>query len=153
MGKSRSWFFVAIGTLLAAAVSMASAAEHADDQASIRRVLMTQFDKPEARLQVNPVVIAGDSAIASWSQGERGGRALLFREGREWRVAVCGGDGLTESKVLREAGVKRSIADELLRGLRVAEARLPASQRAKFSTFDGLVRIDAGGNHPTERRH
>lgn len=153
MLKLCAWFRVAVCMLFAVAGAAAAAAATSSDEAAIRHVLMAQFDKPEARLTVEPVVVAGDSAVASWSQGNLGGRAVLFRKGGEWRIALCGGDGVKTSKVLREAGVNAANADELVRRLVAAEGKLPASQRAKFSTFDGLVRMDPGGKHPLERNH
>ena len=142
---------------LAAVIVCASlgvaAADVTADQASIRRVLMTTFDKPEARLVVDPVVVVGVHAVAGWAQGERGGRALLFRRGAEWHITLCAGDGLKQAKVLREAGLSPADADSLAKGLATAEAKLPAAQRAKFSTFDGVVRMDANGQHPPERKH
>lgn len=131
----------------------AAAADATTDQASIRRVLMTTFDKPEARLVVDPVVVVGVHAVAGWTQGERGGRALLLRHGTEWHITLCAGDGLKQAKVLREAGISQADADALAKGLATAEAKLPAAQRAKFSTFDGIVRMDANGQHPPEHKH
>jgi len=132
---------------LASAASL-QAAETAKDEVSIRHVLMATFDKPEARLIVDPVVVVGVHAVAGWSQGERGGRALLMRHGTAWRITLCAGDGLKQAKVLREAGISQANADALAQGLATAEAKLPAAQRAKFSTFDGVVRMDANGQHP-----
>jgi hypothetical protein len=143
----------ALSASLSLAVSAAHAADAPGDPAAVRHVLMTQFDKPESRLQVEPVVIAGDAAVASWAQGDRGGRALLFRHGAGWQIAVCAGDALKEAKVLREAGVKAGDADAMARSLAAAEARLSAAQRAKFSSFDGLLRMDAAGQHPPAHSH
>lgn len=120
----------------------------AGDAAAITHLLMATFDKPEARLSVAPVVVQGDQALAGWIQGERGGRALLKRQHGEWQVAVCGGDGLTDPRLLADAGLAAADARALVASLVQAEARLPAAQRAKFSTFDGLVRMDAAGHHP-----
>lgn len=142
---------------LAAAIVCASlgvpAADVTADQAAIRRVLMTTFDKPEARLVVDPVVVVGVHAVAGWAQGERGGRALLIRRGAEWDITLCAGEGLKQAKVLREAGLSAADADSLAKGLATAEARLPAAQRAKFSTFDGVVRMDVNGQHPPAHKH
>lgn len=126
----------------------AAAAESATAEAAVRQALMVEFDKPDARLQVPAVAVSGDAAVASWAQGERGGRALLFRKGQVWRIALCGGDGLKGTQLLRDAGVAAGAAQSLSKALTDAEARLPAAQRAKFSTFDGLVRMDAAGGHP-----
>lgn len=145
--------------LMAATLSMcAMVTAHAtdvstSDRAGVNQVLMSQFDRPDARLTVDPVVVSGDAALAGWSQGERGGRALLFRTGHGWQIALCGGDGLKDAKVLREAGVKGAAADTLARQLAAAEARLPAAHRARFSTFDGLLRMDASGAHPPTHKH
>jgi len=136
-----------------ASVASLQAAEPAKDEVSIRHVLMATFDKPEARLVVNPVVVVGVHAVAGWAQGERGGRALLMRHGTEWRITLCAGDGLKQAKVLREAGIPQADADALAKGLATAEAKLPAAQRAKFSTFDGVVRMDANGQHPPAHKH
>jgi hypothetical protein len=124
-----------------------------DDAAAVRHVLMSQFDKPEARLSVEPVVISGDASVASWAQGERGGRALLFRHGAQWQIAICAGDALKDAKVLQESGVKPADATKLAQALARAEAALPAAQRAKFSTFDGFLRMDAHGQHPPAQKH
>lgn len=131
----------------------AAAADTTADQAAIRRVLMSTFDKPEARLAVDPVVVVGTHAIADWAQGERGGRALLLRRGTEWRITLCAGDALQRATVLREAGISPADADALAKGLASAEARLPSAQRAKFSTFDGVVSMDANGHHPPAQQH
>ena len=137
---------------LASAASL-QAAEPTKDEASIRHVLMATFDKPEARLVVDPVVVVGVHAVAGWAQGERGGRALLLQHGSEWHITLCAGDGLKQAKLLREAGISRADADALAKDLATAEAKLPAAQRAKFSTFDGVVRMDANGQHPPAHKH
>jgi hypothetical protein len=137
-------FFAAI----AACSGWSVAAEPATAESAVRQALMAEFDKPDARLQVPVVAVAGDAAVASWAQGERGGRALLFRKGQAWRIALCAGDGLKGTQLLRDAGVAPGAAQSLSKSLADAESRLPASQRAKFSSFDGLVRMDAAGRHP-----
>ena len=127
----------------------AAQAAPADDDA-VRQVLMAQFDKPEARLAVAPVAVAGNAAVASWAQGERGGRALLFRHAGQWKIALCAGDALKDAKVLQEAGVAPGPAATLARSLARAEARLTPAQRARFATFDGIVRMGHDGGHPPQ---
>jgi hypothetical protein len=144
--------------LVPLAISFASAgsvqaADPAKDEVSIRHVLMATFDKPEARLVVDPVVVVGVHAVAGWAQGERGGRALLMRHGTDWHITLCAGDGLKQARVLREAGISPADADALAKGLAIAETKLPAVQQAKFSTFDGVVRMDANGQHPPAHKH
>lgn len=145
------WMNKRMRALLAAGLVALAApgwADPAADQSAVRQVLMSQFDKPEARLQVEPVVVSGDTALASWAQGERGGRALLRRHKGHWGIAVCGGDGLKEVALLKDAGVPASDAKALVAALQSAESRLTAQQRARFASFDGLVKMDAQGAHP-----
>jgi hypothetical protein len=52
------------------------------EEDSIRQLLFSAFDKPNSRLDVEPIVVAGDYAIAGWSQSDMGGRALLRRRAR-----------------------------------------------------------------------
>jgi len=143
----------ATAALLLVAATVGNTAEPPADQAAIRQVMMAQFDKPEARLAVAPVVVVGDAAVAGWSQGDRGGRALLFRKHGKWQIAACAGDALKEAKVLRDAGVSAGDADTLAMNLAKAEGALPADLRAKFSTFDGYLRLDGSGQHPQEHKH
>ena len=75
------------------------------DQEAIRKTMVATWDKPDARLQVGPVVVVSDRAIAGWTQGDRGGRALLGRDARgQWQVTACGGDGLREARILELTG-------------------------------------------------
>ncbi|MFM2119734.1 MAG: hypothetical protein RL722_1202 [Pseudomonadota bacterium] len=120
----------------------------ATDLAAIRQVLMAQFDRPDARLQVHPVVIEGAHAVAGWRQGERGGRALMKRVGQEWQIALCAGAGLTQASLLKEAGLSAVAADALATKLAKAESALDATSRKRFDSFEGVVKMDAQGHHP-----
>lgn len=133
------------------AVVLAACAKTTDDPAAvqqIRDVLMQRFDRPEARLAVEPVVVAGDDAVASWAQGERGGRALMRRTDGSWRIVLCSGDALRDAVKLAEMGVPADAASMIAERLTTAEAALPPQQAARFSTFDGVVRMNADGTHP-----
>lgn len=141
----RNLILLGLAVVVSSAPAWAGAPE---DTAHITRLMKQQFDKPEAPLTVAPVVVKGDHAIASWAQGERGGRALLRRYQGQWEISVCAGDGLTQPGVLRTAGLTTPEADALAQALVRAEAGLPAAHRARFSTFDGMLRLGAGGHHP-----
>lgn len=150
-GRLRRLLWIVVSLLL---VPPALAAEAIPaDAAAVRQVLMSQFDKPEARLQVEPVAVSGNAAVASWAQGERGGRGLLFCRHGQWQIALCAGDGLKGTQLLREAGVSARDADAIARALARGEARLTSAQRAKFAAFDGIVRMGAGGEHAPLRKH
>ena len=141
--------FRTISTILVAAVCLASLAKAASDGDDIRRLLNGSFDRPNARLTVDPVVVSGDHAIAGWSQGDMGGRALLRKKDGAWSLILCSGDGIKTSVALRHAGVPD--ADVLARKLAEAEAKLPASRLALFSKFEGTMMMNADGSHPPTR--
>jgi hypothetical protein len=143
--------FLVAGWLAGLAAWPAFAADPAE--AAIRQVLMAEFDKPEARLEVAPVVVAGQASVASWAQGSRGGRALLFQKGGQWHMALCSGDALKNPGFLEQAGVAKKDAQTLTQALAAAEAKLTPAQRARFSSFDGTVRMDATGQHPPGHKH
>lgn len=125
----------------------------AGDEAAIRQVLMSTWDKPGAPLAVEPVVIEADHALAGWSQGARGGRALLARQpdGR-WTVQVCGGDTLLDSASLERSALPPATARALAAATVRAEAKLPAARRALFSTF-GAPRDMTGGARASDAPH
>lgn len=115
----------------------------------IELVMKKQFDRPEAPLSVKPVSIVGDFALAGWIQGQKGGRALLQKQHGQWRISVCGGDGLTQAKVLEAAGMSASVADNLAKAAVAAEKRMSVEQRRLFSSFEGMLKVDAHhGGHP-----
>ena len=115
---------------------------------AIRTLLMHRFDKPEARLVVEPVVVRGGHAVAGWVQGERGGRALLLLEHGKWKLVACAGDAFKEAAELELAGITPADARSLAKSLAAAEAKLPAEQVRKLSLFEGVMRMDADGSRP-----
>ena len=142
--KSKFWRVYAAAAALAL---LWSAPAFASDQDAIRHVLMSTFDKPDQRLVVDPVVAAGDHAIAGWSQGDMGGRALLRKRGHAWEIVLCAGDDLKKADVLTKVGLPAAAAKTLSASLAVAEARLPPDRLALFSKFEGLVMVGGDGHH------
>lgn len=117
------------------------------DVEAIRALMVSTWGKPEATLVVEPVVVDGDHALAGWTQGKRGGRALLHKSAGKWAIVLCSGDPLKYAPVLVEAGVPGTTAEHLARDLAEAERLLPAEQVALFSTFEGVVQVDAHHGH------
>ena len=109
----------------------------------IREAMKATWDKPGQPLQVEPVVTEGEHGVASWAQGDRGGRAVLRRHGREWKVLVCGGDGLKSANALKEIGIPARTAERLSQALASAEAKLPRELVQKFALFGNTVRMDS----------
>lgn len=133
-----AWF---ISLFSALACVTASAASTDADQAA--RAMRDIWDKPEAPLLVEPVVIEGDYALAGWVQQERGGRALLRKVHGQWRVHVCGGHGLKDADALAMAGMSPEAAGKLAAAASDAEAKLPTAHRAKFALFGQNIVVDA----------
>ncbi len=122
-----------------------SHAEHADDIDAIRALLMATFDRPEAPLTVDPVVVAGDDAIAAWQQDGNGGRALLRRTDGQWAVWLCAGDEVLDPAFLSAHGVAADAAAGLSGAARGAEAALGTDTIARIDAFEGVVLIAAAG--------
>ena len=121
------------------------------DHAEIRAVMMREWNKPEAPLTVDPIVVVGTFAIADWTQPSLGGRALLQRSGDTWTVVLCAGDSLKDAVLLEHAGMSGSDAEALLRSLSAAEASLPAERRARIAGFKGVVRMGSDGHGASTR--
>ncbi len=118
-----------------------------DDQHQIIHLMKSMFDTPENPLSVEPVVVVGDNAIAGWVQGERGGRALLWRSHGQWRIRLCSGDGLKDPKLLESANISAADAAALASQLAAAESKLDAAVLAKLSSFEGTMIIDPEAGH------
>jgi hypothetical protein len=137
-------------TLLCAAALLTLVWSHpaaASDADAIRQSLVAMFDKPDMRLAVNPVVVAGEYAIAGWVQADMGGRALLRLRHGKWTILLCAGDAMKSGEALRHAGVPEPDAKLLVNRLAEAEAALPQDRLAMFAKFDGIVMVDAAGTH------
>lgn len=111
------------------------------ERQKVERAVKAVFDKPAGSLQVAPIVVAGDYAVAGWTQGSRGGRAVLSRYKSEWAITVCGGDGLRDAESLAQTGIPKQYAIELARNLAAEESRQSPETRRKFSSFDGIVKM------------
>lgn len=133
---------------------LAPAARAADDDAgAVQKLLIQTFDRPEARLSVAPIVIDGDVAVAGWSQGELGGRALLRKKAGAWSIDLCAGDALKQSAMLEKLGLSHARAEELARNIAREEGKLDPQLLARFSNFDGMLAVDAKGEHSMDDPH
>ncbi|MEN5157489.1 copper uptake system-associated protein [Achromobacter spanius] len=142
--KNLAVFLVSI----AATFSCLTASADPSDANAAAKAMRDIWDKPEAPLVVEPVSVEGDYALAGWVQQERGGRALLRKVHGQWRVHVCGGDGLKDTEALAMAGMSSEAAAKLSAAASEAEAKLPAAQRAKFALFGQNIVVDtAHGAH------
>lgn len=144
---------VIVGMVANAAIP-AQAQDAVHDTSAIVGLIKSTWEKPDQPISVAPVVLAGTYAIASWVQGERGGRALLKRaDGKAWTVVLCSGDGIKTADGMEAAGVPKEAAIVMARELASGEAQLPESQRVLLSTFDGSGDGEAKGHHSPHDNH
>lgn len=143
--------FIVSAVMLLAGLSHALAGP---DEDAIGHLLHDSFDKPESRLVVDPIVVVADHAVAGWTQGDRGGRALLRRAAGQWRIVLCSGDAIRSGTALRQAGLPERDAETLAHRLAVAESTIPESRRALFATFEATVMMDSenGAHRPHNGR-
>lgn len=121
----------------------------------IIHVMKAQFDTPENPLSVDPVSIEGDYAVAGWSQGGKGGRALLKLVDGQWTIHLCSGAGLKQAHMLHEAGMDMAAAEKLAALVAASEAKLDPALLAQFDGFEGTVMIGAAGHtgHGAHKNH
>jgi hypothetical protein len=144
---------LALALALSQLLCLSPALAQGKNEHQITQVMKQQFDKPEAPLTVTPISVEGDTAVAGWLQGERGGRALLQKDKDRWSIALCGGAGLTQTGALQSTGMQPDAASKLARAIQTAEAALGADQRKRFDSFEGMVKIDAAQSHGAHSPH
>lgn len=135
--------------VLPAFAALPAMAEVTDARSAILHLLRQTFDRPDAPLDADPIVVVDDRAIVDWSQGGTGGRALLHRQAGGWAIVLCSGAALKGTDLLRTQGVPASQAEALIAALRVAEATVTAERLALFDSFEGLMLMEPSGAHPT----
>lgn len=141
---------LALCFLIVAAYLPSTASAH-DDKDHIIHLMKGMFETPENPLDVAPVVVRGDNAIAGWVQGEEGGRALLWRQNGEWQIRLCSGDGLKNADMLINVNISAQDAKAMVEELTAAEAAMDPAIVAKFSVFEGTVVMDGAGGQGTHK--
>lgn len=132
------------GAMLAIALLLPAAAcapSQDRDAAAITAVMRGMFDKPDLPLDAGPVAVSGDHALADWTQGSMGGRALLERRGGKWVVTLCSGDALRDPKMLEQARVPPADAAAIAAALVTAERTVAAARLRRMSSFKGAVKM------------
>ena len=115
--------------------SGALSAESLTDEAQIQAVIGKTYDKPNNKVNTTPISIADDFAVADWTQGKRGGRALMKRIDGNWEILACGNDGLKDTKSLVKAGMSEKTASAIVKKLSDLEKLEDPRRLAKFNLF------------------
>jgi hypothetical protein len=120
-------------------------ATDSEERAAIEHLMRGTWERPDARLEIDPIVVVGNHAIAGWTQGDHGGRALLRRTDVGWVVTLCAGDGLKATRTLIGAGIPSDEAALLAEALAAAEQTVDPVRLGLLSTFEGEVVIEGSG--------
>jgi hypothetical protein len=131
---------------------MAHSQTEEESQKRIKSLISSTFDQPNLKVITNPIVIEGKVAIADWTQGSKGGRALLRRKHEHWEIIACGGAGFKEASGVAAVGISKEIANNITAKLKAEEAKLPAQAIKQFDSFEGVVNMAHGANH-TNNKH
>lgn len=120
-------------------------------EAAIRQLLIHTFERPEAALSLDPVIVEDDAAIVGWIQGDMAGRALLRLTGGQWAIIACAGAAFKAVGTLKRLGVPGDQAARLTARLAAAEANLDAKRVARLDSFGGIMEM-GGAPHPPAHR-
>lgn len=142
----------ALSAFLALGLASLAAKAATPDEAAIVTLMVKSFDRPDAGLEVEPVVVAGDHAVAGWSQGPLAGRALLRREHGGWRIVLCAGDAIRSADGLKHVGVPARAAASLATRLAEAEQSVAPERLRAFAGFGETVFMDGGAHPPAAHR-
>ena len=143
--------FVAATCLFSNAIAHPQTEEESRER--IQKLISKTFDRPDLKVQTDPIMIEGKVAIADWIQGEKGGRALLTRKHVDWEIIACGGAGFKDPGVIAEAGISKRIANNITEKLKTAEAKLPPQKVKQLDSFDGVVTMGHGMRHGSVSKH
>jgi hypothetical protein len=143
--------FVAATCLFSNAIAHPLTEEESRER--IQKLISKTFDRPDLKVQTDPIVIEGKVAIADWIQGEKGGRALLTRKHVDWEIIACGGAGFKDPSVIAGAGISKRIANNITEKLKIAEAKLPPQKVKQLDSFDGVVTMGRSSRHEPKVKH
>ena len=125
----------------------------AESQEKIKALISKTFDQPNLKVQTTPIVIEGKVAIADWTQGQKGGRALLRRKHADWEIIACGGAGFKDPSAITSAGISKEIANNITAKLKTAESSLSPQKIKQLDLFDGVVTMSHGMQHGFDSKH
>lgn len=117
------------------------------DQQKIVETIAKFYDREGNKVHTHPVVVEKNFAVADWTQGKTGGRALLKKSSNQWAITLCAGDGLKDIDFLNQAGVPRDQAFALVKKLEKAERGITAERIKQFSLFSAAVQPSDASSH------
>lgn len=128
-------------TIFSSAAFLTNVIAQTANEIAITEIMKKQWNKPNNPLLVSPVVIIDNYAVAGWSQGHRGGRALLKLHTGHWQV-FCGDASLKSVTVLEQSGLSHHEATQLANAVEKSEEIASSDQLSLLDTFRGVVKVD-----------
>lgn len=116
-------------------LSIVAVEPKAPGHTQIHKIIAKAYDRPEAKVVVEPIVASGKFAVVGWSRGDIGGRALFQQNGDEWTLVTYGGDSLKDPLMLEKSGVPKENALSISRMLTYAEERESPARVKLFDSF------------------
>lgn len=116
-----------------------------DPAKAIAMVLKAQLETEGKMLDVNPVSVQGEWAIAGWTQDGKGGRALMRKGDHGWSVHLSSGSSLKDAATLEKIGIAGDVAKALAEANNQAETALGADRIALFDSFEGTIMMNQHG--------
>lgn len=144
---------IAIAGISYAGGALAHSQTNEVSQEKIKTLISKSFDQPNLKVKTSPIVIEGKVAIADWTQGQKGGRALLRRKHDDWEIIACGGSGFKDPEGIAAIGISKEVATNITAKLKDAEARLSPQQVKQFDSFDGVVNMVHDAKHSPNSKH
>jgi len=120
----------------------AAAGSESSDLDAIGELMHATWDTPDTPLEAGPIAIAGDYAVADWTQGPTGGRALLRKRDGAWAVILCAGDILTTGEGLIRVSVPVDEAHALAEELHALESNVPPERLQAMAQFLEIVEME-----------
>jgi hypothetical protein len=114
---------------------MAAESKAVPGHVQVKNVISKAYDRPDAKVVVEPIVASGKFAVVGWTRGDIGGRALFQQNGDEWTLVTYGGDSLKDPLMLEKAGVPKVNAVSISRMIAYAEERETPERVKLFGSF------------------
>ena len=147
----KTQLFVAVSLIITLGQAYASSEE------DVAKVISRIYDKPNQKVLTSSVAVVDKFAIADWTQGNRGGRALMKNINGQWAITACGADGIKELKNLKDAGIPTKTAEALISKLTQLEKSEDPKRLKMFSLFgtkdDPKNKEESHHNHEHHHQH
>lgn len=124
-----------VSAMIASPLCFSASSSNSEAHHQIQTIISSTYDKPDHKVETSPIAAVDDYAVADWTQGDRGGRALLHYSKGKWNIMACGADGLKDVNNLTAAGIPQKTAENIISQLTEAEKSVNPDRLKMFSLF------------------